>query len=152
MRIAPTSSSARSASLALLLLVAGACEDDATRNADPCADPVTCRATPSCAPTCETSLLDFRSRYEECEPDYASAQNKYLNQPGECRTAFYDCDGLHAFVLSYATDNVQCYYGNDGSLVGAISTSDHGHPLQAGTVPSSYCDPRPRCDSPDAGG
>jgi hypothetical protein len=136
--------------LVVLLLAAPACEDDAA--ADPCLDALTCRMEPSCAPGCETSLVEFRSLYEECEPDYASAESKYLNQPGECHTAFYDCEGLHAFVLSYWSDSVQCYYEEGGGLVGAISTSDHGLPLQAGTVPSSPCDPSPRCDSPDAGG
>lgn len=154
MRARPIKTFTAVTGLVVLLFAAGACESDApfANDADPCLDAYLCPATPRCAPTCETSLAEFQSFHDECEADYVSAVSRYESQPGDCRTAFYDCDGLHAFVLSYAYDNVQCYYGDAGRLVGAIRTSDHGHPLEAGQVPRVNCDMQPRCDAPDAGG
>jgi hypothetical protein len=76
------------------------------------------------------------------------AQSEYERKPGEdCASAFFECGGLRgaAYQYGFTGDNVQCYYDDDGALVGGVRTSDHGQSTMTGEVPEERCYAGPDC-------
>jgi hypothetical protein len=77
------------------------------------------------------------------------AQSEYQQGPGEdCVYAFFECGGLDgaAYQYGFTGDNVQCYYDDDGALVGGVRTSDHGPSTLTGEVPEDRCYNGPDCN------
>jgi hypothetical protein len=101
---------------------------------------------------CWVSLAAFQAEALHCESTYALAQSEYAQGAGEeCLSAFFECDGLQgaAYQYGFTGDNVQCYYDDDGALVGGVRTSDHGPNTVAGEIPDVSCYGGPDCG--DAG-
>ncbi len=103
---------------------------------------------------CWVTLEAFQAESLDCAASYRAAQTAYQEQPGaDCTYAFFSCGGLDgaAYQYGFTGDNVQCYYDQDGALVGAVRTSDHGPSTLAGEVPSPGCYAGPDCSDGDAG-
>jgi hypothetical protein len=112
---------------------------------------------PGCdARGCWVSLEEFQAASLNCEPTYNGAQDTHAPTPGEpCVSAFFSCDGLSgvAYQYGFTGDNVQCYYGDNDELVGAVRTSDRGPSTLSGRIPAAQCYGGPSCPvvSGDAG-
>lgn len=124
-----------------------ACGDDDGASPDAGNDAGNCDAR-----GCWVPLETFQGASLNCAETYAMALAEYQNEQGNCTYAFFTCEALRgaAYQYGFTGDNVQCYYDDDGALVGGVRTSDHGLSTLTGDIPTTSCYEGPDCDS-DAG-
>ena len=139
--------------IGLMIATLGACSETDPNGSDK----RSCEA-PGCDAPAESALDAFQRQSLNCPETYAAALAE-VEAATECHSALYECEGYdtYAYEYGFTGDNVRCHYAEDGVLVGAVRTSDHGTDTVAGDVPEMACYagtdcPEESADSEGAGG